>query len=95
MEQGTCPKCNGSKRNPYVGEERWKKLTAGYDGATDTVPCDNCGGQKMYTAPTGSVPLRKDGTPCLHEYQGQNAGNCLTEYTCQHCLDRYQIDSGG
>lgn len=94
MSEGTCPVCTGTTRTPYVGEQRWKKVMAGYDAATDSMPCGNCGGQKMYTKPTGCVPLREDGTPCLHEYKGEKAGRCYTKYHCLHCSDSYAIDSG-
>lgn len=56
--------------------------------------CDNCGGQYMYASPKGEVPLRPDGTPCLHEYSFIKTGRCLTKYTCGHCHDSFTIDSG-
>ena len=64
----------------------------GYEGGT--YPCDNCGGQTMASKGTGTVPLRADGTPCLHEYTHSNAGRCLHKYVCKHCADSYYIDSG-
>jgi hypothetical protein len=48
----------------------------------------------MYGGPSGEVPLRADGTPCKHEYKGVERGRCYTVYTCIHCNDRYDIDSG-
>jgi hypothetical protein len=99
---GPCPQCNGTGRwhdesHPQCGSmlnygrrNGWY----GYDAETDTVDCYNCGGQKMSCTPTGQVRLRGDGTPCLHEYKGANAGRCLITYTCLLCGDRYQIDSG-
>lgn len=90
---GTCPVCNGTTRIP-AGNISYKSVVAGYDKNTDTLECNNCGGQKMFSKPTGEVPLRPDGTPCKHEYTGKNAGRCYTEYTCTHCGDRYGIDSG-
>ena len=65
----------------------------GYDKADDCCTCTNCGGQTMYGKPTGKVPLRRDGTPCVHQYTARAAGRCLTEYTCSDCGDVYQIDS--
>ena len=56
--------------------------------------CRNCGGQYMYGTPRGTVRLREDGTPCTHSYTSKTVGRCLTEYTCEHCGDRFQIDSG-
>jgi hypothetical protein len=93
--KGTCPKCNGSLRMPVNPEaERWKKIIAGYNPVDDTFPCDNCGGQYMSLKPTGVVPLRADGTPCLHRYgQRKTIRNCLNEYKCDHCGDVHQIDS--
>lgn len=94
-QQGTCPVCNGSGRIPVEpSQERWKKIMASYDEATDTFACRNCGGQTMNCHGTGQVNLRADGSPCVHEYQGVNAGRCYTVYTCVHCGDRYGIDSG-
>lgn len=93
MTKGTCPVCNGSGRVP-AGDYKYKHVVAGYDAATDTLKCTNCGGQYMYGQPTGEVRLRADGTPCTHSYKSKTVGRCLTEYTCEHCGDRYQIDSG-
>jgi len=93
MEYGVCPVCNGTHRVP-AGDNKYKHVIAGYDKATDTFPCTNCGAQYMFSSPTGQVRLREDGTPCKHEYSSKTVGRCLTEYTCAHCGDRYQIDSG-
>lgn len=89
---GICPVCNGTKLIELTAEEReqpWykKKNTTHRD-------CGNCGGQYMYSRGSGEVRLNKDGEPCRHSYTSQNVGRCLTEYTCKHCGDRYQIDSG-
>lgn len=65
----------------------------GYDKKDDCVDCTNCGGQTMYGIPTGKSFLRKDGTPCVHEYTGVSGGRCYTIYTCKHCDYRYDIDS--
>jgi len=92
-EPCTCPVCNGTGRRP-AGDAKYKSVVAGYDANTDTFACNNCGGQTMWGKPTGKSVLRDDGTPCTHEYVSQNAGRCLTNYTCKHCGDRYQIDSG-
>jgi len=48
----------------------------------------------MFGRPTGKVKLNAAGDPCKHIYTSKNVGRCLTEYVCQHCNDRYQIDSG-
>jgi hypothetical protein len=48
----------------------------------------------MYGSPKGEVRLNTDGAPCNHHYTSQSDGRCLTGYTCKHCGDRYQIDSG-
>lgn len=95
MNKGTCPVCNGSGRVPVSPEqERYKHVYAGYDKATDTLRCTNCGGQYMYGRPTGEVRLNKAGEPCKHSYSSKTVGRCLTEYTCSECGDRYEIDSG-
>lgn len=88
----TCPVCNGTTRIP-AGDALYKAVTVGYDSATDTFSCNNCGGQTMSLKATGMVRTRPDGTPCSHEYQGRNAGRCLVKYTCVHCGDVYSIDS--
>lgn len=90
---GICPVCNGSGRTP-AGDDPYKNVYAGYDKVTDTLRCNNCGGQMMYGSPCGQVPLREDGTPCKHEYKGVTIGRCLTRYTCVHCMSSHEIDSG-
>lgn len=92
-ERGVCPVCNGSGRREAY-DSSYKNVIAGYDAETDTLPCRNCGGQYMYGQPTGSVRLNTEGVPCNHTYTSRTVGRCLTEYTCIHCGDRYQIDSG-
>lgn len=93
MSYGTCPVCNGTGRCP-AGNDQYKHVYAGYDKETDTLACNNCGGQYMYGQPRGAARLNRDGVPCTHRYTGQIVGRCLTEYTCSECGDRYQIDSG-
>ena len=93
MQEGICPVCDGTTRIP-AGDRQHKNYLAGYDKDTDTLQCMNCGGQRMFGRATGRVRLREDGTPCKHEYLGRNAGRCYTIYTCQHCGDKYDIDSG-
>lgn len=89
----TCPVCNGSGRRP-AGDDKYKHVYAGYDKDTDTLPCNNCGGQTMFGRATGKSYLREDGTPCKHEYTSRVAGRCYTIYTCRHCGYSYDIDSG-
>ena len=92
--KGVCPVCNGSLRRPVPAEsQRYKHVCAGYDAATDTFACNNCGGQTMFGRPTGQVNLNQAGEPCTHSYEGVNAGRCYTKYTCKHCGDKYDIDS--
>ena len=69
-------------------------VLAGYDEQTDTLPCNNCGGQYMFGRPTGQVRLNKDGEPCTHQYVSKYIGRCLTEYFCVWCADKHTIDSG-
>ena len=92
---GKCPVCDGTARCALPqSQQPWKHMLSGYDAETDTLPCQNCGGQSMRGQATGEVRLRCDGMPCTHEYQGAAAGRCYTIYTCRHCGDFYDIDSG-
>ncbi len=92
---GVCPVCNGTCRVKVPESmERYKNVIAGYDKESDTLACNNCGAQTMYGRATGEARLRKDGTPCKHEYTSTNVGRCLTRYTCKHCDSSYEIDSG-
>ena len=90
MNTGICPVCNGTKKIPLTEEE---KKQWWYKDQTER-ECFNCGGSTMYGKASGFVRLRPDGTPCKHEYIGRNAGRCYTIYTCKHCGDFYDIDSG-
>ena len=94
---GNCPVCSGTGHMPcpdYISESSKRNGWYGYRAEDNTVSCTNCGGQTMYGQATGQVRLREDGSPCVHEYTGRNAGRCYTIYTCKHCGDRYDIDSG-
>jgi hypothetical protein len=97
MNKGVCPVCNGTTRmptpdnlRPYAEKKGWY----GYRKEDDCVSCTNCGTQYMFGKATGEVRLREDGMPCVHQYTGTTVGRCLTQYTCRHCGDRHQIDSG-
>jgi hypothetical protein len=95
LNQGTCPACNGTKRQPIKPEqERYASVYSGYDKETHTLPCSNCGGQYMFGKPSGEVNLNTEGKPCLHSYTSEKIGRCLHRYTCVHCADSYSIDSG-
>ena len=96
---GVCPVCNGTGKMPCPDEATrgygLKNGWYGYDKDTDTITCTNCGGQYMYSKPTGIVKLNKDGVPCKHEYTyAKGRWNCTHDYTCIHCGDHYMIDSG-
>lgn len=92
---GVCPVCAGTCRVAVPAQKQsYKKVIQGYDADTDTIPCDNCGAQRQWGRATGEVRLNKSGEPCVHKYQSKNVGRCLTRYTCEHCGDSYQIDSG-
>ena len=98
MTTCTCPACGGTGRmavegRPYAEWTR-KYKTSGYSAADDTINCQNCGGQTMLGEATGKSKLRPDGTPCLHEYEGEKRGRCYTIFTCRHCGYRYDVDSG-
>jgi uncharacterized protein YbaR (Trm112 family) len=43
----------------------------------EEVNCNNC-------EATGSVFIRRDGTPCIHEYDRERVGG-QTIYTCIYC----------
>lgn len=89
---GVCPCCDGTGFGKELTEQE-KKYWWNKDKTHED--CRNCGGQYMYGKPTGKVRLRRDnGEPCTHKYSGYSAGRCLTRYTCEHCGDRYDIDSG-
>jgi hypothetical protein len=87
---GICPICNGTCQIELTDQE--KRFGATRDKTHR--PCHNCGGQYMYSSAKGEVRLNTDGIPCTHSYTSTNDGRCLTGYTCKHCGDRYQIDSG-
>jgi len=91
---GTCPVCDGTGRMA-AGNRQYKMVIYGYDAKTDTLGCNNCGGQYMDARPTGQVPLNHEGQPCRHVYKGvPGRWRCTTDYVCQHCHDTYMIDSG-
>lgn len=92
---GICPVCNGSMRAKpkHQGDWSWCK---GFNKEDGTLPCFNCKTKGMYASgePTGQSILRKDGTPCAHEYVETKLGRCYFQYTCKHCESTYSIDSG-
>jgi len=91
QELGICPKCHGTRKIPLSDVEKTYSWNKGFT----TKECDNCGAQRMYGRPSGKVNLRFDNKePCLHEYSGRNSGRCRTVYSCKHCGDSYEIDSG-
>jgi hypothetical protein len=95
--KGICPVCNGTKRMLVAEEhQKYKGVLSGYNPYTDTLPCDNCGGQYMFSLPSGAVSLRPDGKPCKHEYKSKSDSRfrSLRIYNCIHCDDFYEIDSG-
>ena len=91
---GICPVCNGTTRVDAVG--MYSYTCYGFDAATRTAPCRNCGGQYMSLQPLGYVRLRREPPhdPCVHEYTGYEAGRCYWKYTCKQCGDHHAIDSG-
>jgi hypothetical protein len=96
---GICPRCNGSTRFPYTGHS--PEYIWGYDPATRTIPCVNCGGQYQGIPPghiPGRVPLAEDGKPCLHAYEefGSSYQRMHGQhyYRCTRCGDTHYIDSG-
>ena len=92
---GICPICNGTGRKPATEDSR-KYRWHGYDQATDTQYCHNCGSRGMYAPPPdGRVELRKDnGEPCVHRFVEETIGRCYHRYTCEHCGSAHTIDSG-
>lgn len=91
-----CPKCHGSCRIPVPPEQQqYKHLYSAYDKATDTLECDNCGGQTMYGKAKGYTKIdHNTGEGCLHTFRGEKRGNCYHVYTCTKCGSSYDIDSG-
>ena len=87
---GVCPVCNGTCEVELTNEEKTRSWNKGHTHCS----CHNCGGQYMYSNSRGEVRLNSEGAPCTHSYTSTNDGRCLTGYTCKHCGDRYQIDSG-
>lgn len=85
-----CPKCNGSGVMPLTDKEK----TYSWNKGRATRECDNCGAQYQMCQSRGYVRPNREGTPCLHSYSGKNVGNCLTKYTCKHCGEQFEIDSG-
>ena len=97
MSKGICPVCNGTKQRPCPDNLRKYGISNGWYGyraEDDTVKCNNCGGQYMFSRPSGVVRLNNDGVPCTHEYTNKSSGQHLTPYTCKHCADQYSTDSG-
>lgn len=90
IEKDTCPVCNGVGQLPLT--EHDKKWSWNRDRTHKE--CYNCGGQYMYGKGRGQVALNKEGKPCVHKYTSRTIGRCLTEYRCENCGDRYEIDSG-
>lgn len=68
----------------------------GFDPSTRTLPCHNCGNPYLGTAPTGTVPLRPDGTPCTHEYRAvysdHQGESSMYLYECLWCPVSYRLD---
>jgi len=87
---GICPRCKGSCVLPLTDQERKYSWNQG----RNTKPCDNCGGQTMIGFALGVVPLRPDGTACVHEYRSVERWRCYRVYTCIHCKYSFDIDSG-
>lgn len=56
--------------------------------------CGNCGGRTMSGTARGIVKLRPDGEPCVHDFRGEYIARSYRRYTCNHCGDIYDIDSG-
>lgn len=89
-DRGECPICNGTGLIPIP--DNLKQYSWWAD--KEDMECNNCGGQTMMGKALGYVGLREDGSPCVHNFRGVNIGRCLTEYFCEHCSDRFVIDSG-
>lgn len=92
-----CPCCNGTTRRLLPETSRcYADTLSGYDKTTDTLACNNCGGQTMSLKAVGYTkkPTPEATIGCKHEYEGRNAGNCYTIYHCKICGSSYDIDSG-
>lgn len=92
-----CPACHGTGRRPVPEANRkYVDIVVGYDKVTDTLVCNNCGGQTMSLRARGYTKKRKpkDTEGCTHEYVGHRAGNCYWVYNCKHCASSCDVDSG-
>lgn len=91
----TCPVCAGSLRQS-AGDGPYRMWAAGYRADDNSIPCQNCGGQKMFGRPTGSVPARPDGTPCTHTYRVVQHDRYAHVHSCvcTECGDTFELDSG-
>ena len=71
------------------------KLNAIYDFDLDV--CANSENAKFwryYSPDDDGLKQTWTGRIWMNPPYGRTIGRCLTEYTCVHCSDRYQIDSG-
>jgi hypothetical protein len=92
--KGICPVCKGKLRVAADPNKNYRYVS-GYDAATNTLPCGNCG-FGMFGTPRGEVDLRPDGTPCQHNFVHEaQLGRCYNSYKCTHnCGASFTIDSG-
>lgn len=96
-EKGICPVCNGTLRQPVTDAERHgTKWNKSYDAESDTIDCFNCMPRGMFSSrvPTGKVTINREGVPCTHQFVEEKIGNCYYRYSCKHCTDSFNIDSG-
>lgn len=93
-----CPVCHGTKK--MVPSEQLKEFIRRYSTAyseeytTESVPCNNCGGQTQTGKPTGYVYVREGGVPCTHQYTSQQMSMSYRKLTCIKCGATHFIDSG-
>lgn len=103
MTTGICPMCHGCGRKLKDGSG-WETVFPGgippiqemYAHIAKNVPndlyvrCTNCGGGED-VMPNGRVPLREDGTPCMHEYDIIPMSPTSDIHKCKYC--RYQYNA--
>lgn len=90
--KGICPICHGAGYTRIAADSRkWYPDRHFHK-------CQNCGGQYqagVIEMDLGMVNLHRiSGLPCAHDYTYRKLGNCYHGYTCKHCGDSHNVDSG-
>lgn len=105
MSTGVCPMCLGSGKK-LVDGRTWEEFYSGELPAHPdqiryaieygkispelVATCTNCGGYEN-VRPNGRVPLREDGTPCMHEFEMVAITPTAEIHKCKHCGYQYRV----